>query len=527
MKRFTPVILLAILLFLTLSCNETDLKPTAIAPAKNLYWGDLHNHNAIGYARGSLERTYEIAESHLDFFCFTPHTYWHDMPVMPQNKHMKWVNGFKVTAANWEKVKRLANEYYKPGRFVSFIGFEWHSNSDGDMHMVYPGSDGDLQYIADVKELQKIAKQKNAILVPHHPAYKHLWRGQNWNSLDTSVSPVLEIFSEHGNAESDRAPNRYIRHSMGGRYTVNTLQWLLNQGVQIGVVASTDDHLGYPGAYGEGLIAVYADTLTRESVMEAIKARRTYGVSKDRIELDFRLNGHYMGESIPYTPKRSVYVNVKGKDVIDRVEILRNNQVIYRDHPIDRIPGADRWSQPVLCRIEFGWGPWGDLNMARICDWDFEVGVEGGTIQSATPCFQAGPYAEDRRNTLNLVDEKTCRVVSYTSRIQAFEERATNAIVLEIQGDPETKVTVNLKSPKNIAIVKSLEELSGSSDVFFTGPFSSESMLLHRLVFADNYQTEFKFTDNVKTDETQWYYARVTQTNGSLAWSSPIWMVSE
>jgi hypothetical protein len=58
-------------------------------------------------------------------------------------------------------------------------------------------------------------------------------------------------------------------------------------------VASTDDHLGYPGAYGEGLAAVYADSLTRESIMEALRARRTYAVNGDRIRLDFKLKRLY------------------------------------------------------------------------------------------------------------------------------------------------------------------------------------------------------------------------------------------
>jgi hypothetical protein len=43
------------------------------------YFGDLHNHNAVGYAQGSLERTFEIARNHLDFFAFTPHGHWHDI----------------------------------------------------------------------------------------------------------------------------------------------------------------------------------------------------------------------------------------------------------------------------------------------------------------------------------------------------------------------------------------------------------------------------------------------------------------
>ena len=36
-----------------------------------LFWGDLHNHNAVGYAKGSLERSIDIAREHLDFFAFT------------------------------------------------------------------------------------------------------------------------------------------------------------------------------------------------------------------------------------------------------------------------------------------------------------------------------------------------------------------------------------------------------------------------------------------------------------------------
>ncbi len=490
----------------------------------NLYWGDIHNHNAIGYAKGSLERSYDIARSHLDFFCFTGHSQWHDMPMMPQNKHLKWVRGFEVMKDNWEKVKRLANKYYEPGKFVSFIGYEWHSSSYGDVCIIFPGSQAGLDYIKDIEEFQKFARDHGAILIPHHPSYKQGWRGQNWSVLDSSVSPVVEIFSEHGNAESDNSPYRYIRHSMGGRYTQNTLQRLWQQGIQAGVVASTDDHLGYPGAYGEGLVAVYADKLTRESILQALKARRTYGVSADRIELEFHINGHWMGEAIPATFARKINVKAKGKDIIDRVEVLRNNEVIYRDHPIDRKIGPLSWEKPVLCRIEFGWGPWGDLDMARVCDWRFGVTVSDGRIISVTPCLQSGPFDEERRNKITPISDRNCEVVSYTSRMQAYEERATNSIILEIHGSPKTQLTVALTQPAKMAITKSLKQLAESSDIEFTGPFTSESMLLHRIVFSENYRTEFEFTDKRRTKKTDYYYVRVVQSNGSLAWSSPIWL---
>lgn len=493
---------------------------------KNIYWGDIHNHNAVDYARGSLERSYDIARSHLDIFCFTGHSQWHDMPIMPQDKHQKWIRGFEIMQQNWTKVKQLANDNYEPGQFVTFIGYEWHSSSYGDVCILFPGSEAELLYEKNFKEFQKFAVNQKALLIPHHPAYMQNWRGQNWEALDPKVSPVVEIFSEHGNAESDRAPFRYIRHSMGGRYTKNTLQWLWQQGVQVGVVASTDDHLGYPGAYGEGLVAVYADTLTRESIFEAIKARRTYGVNADRIELDFRLNGHWMGETIPFTAERSISVKVKGKDLVDRVEVLRNNKVIYRDHPVDRNLKKKRWDKPVLCRIEFGWGPWGDLNMTRICDWQFNVAVKNGKIVSATPCFQSGPFDENRRNKLMMLDEKSCEITSYTSRKQAYEERATNSIILEIQGSPQTELTLQLTNPCVLSIEKSLQQLTESSAVTFTDAFTSESVLIHRLVFYEHYQTEFEFTDKLGSDMTDWYYVRVMQANGSLAWSSPIWVES-
>src|SRR4051812_18067267 len=57
---------------------------------RQLFWGDLHNHNAVGYAKGSLERSIDLARAHLDFFAFTGHASWHDMPMMPGDRHMLW-----------------------------------------------------------------------------------------------------------------------------------------------------------------------------------------------------------------------------------------------------------------------------------------------------------------------------------------------------------------------------------------------------------------------------------------------------
>jgi len=41
-----------------------------------IFFGDIHNHNAHGYGQGSIERSVEIARTHLDFFGFTGHVAW-------------------------------------------------------------------------------------------------------------------------------------------------------------------------------------------------------------------------------------------------------------------------------------------------------------------------------------------------------------------------------------------------------------------------------------------------------------------
>lgn len=505
------------------TCPQCTAPGDDDAVQKEIFWGDIHNHCNVGYARGSLERAYDIAGSLLDFYCFTPHSQWHDKPG--DSTLDKFTEGFEVTRQQWDKVIRYANEFYKPGEFVSFIGYEWHSSTYGDVCIILPGQDGELAYLEDIRAVQQFARQHDAVLIPHHPAYQQGWRGQNFSFLGAvDVSPVVEIFSEHGNAESDRAPYPYIRHSMGGRYTKNTIQYLWEQGHQVGIVASTDDHLGYPGAYGEGLAAVYADTLTREAIMEAIRARRTYGVTADRIELDFRLNGHWMGETLPAASRRNIHVNVKGKDVIDRVEVLRNNKVIYRVHPVDEDTDGSSWQKPVLCRIEFGWGPWDFFNLDRVTDWEIEVSITGGEILSATPCFQSGPYDEKRRNRITHLDEHQCRFISYTSRKQAYEERATNSIVLEIQGSEKTALELSLAKPVLMEQKKILGDLAVSSDILFTGAFPSESIMIHRLVFDEHYRTSFEIRDRHHAENTDWYYVRVAQSNGSLAWSSPVWI---
>ena len=106
--------------------------------------------------------------------------------------------------------------------------------------------------------------------------------------------------------------------------------------------------------------------------------------------MDFRLNGHVMGQELAYVKKREVAVIVTGWDQVDRVELLKNNRVIHRDFPMDRVPYRSSWDRPVLVRVEYGWGPWAALGADRTADWDLHLSVDGGRLEAVQTCFQSG-----------------------------------------------------------------------------------------------------------------------------------------
>jgi len=490
----------------------------------NIYFGDLHNHNSVGYARGSLGRTFEIARNHLDFFAFTPHGYWHDIGHYENSIENKWLKGFEVTKRRWPEVLELVRKYDEPGRYVPIAGFEWHSTSLGDYHIIFPDLKGEYIRFDDLREFQQFAKQRGAIMIPHHPANRLGHRGTDITMLDPEVSPVIEIYSEWGSAEYDRAPYPYIRHTEGGRWTRNTLQHFLANGYRLGVIASTDDHLGYPGAYREGLTAVLATELTREKIFDALRNRRTYAVTGDRIRMDFRLNGRLMGQEMPYIRERELTVNVTGWDQVDRVEILKNNRVLHRNFPMDRVPNAQSWNKPILLRFEYGWGPWPALDMTRICDWDIHITLEGGVLEEIQTCFQAGPLDEERRDRIIKKTERYLHLQSFTALREQFEDISTKAVVLKVLGGPDTRVTITLEAPTKVSLSQTFQQLAESGEMLFTGDFPKESAMLHRLVFNDHYETSYKVSDTDEGKDLNWYYLRVVQANEQLAWSSPIWV---
>jgi hypothetical protein len=497
---------------------------TSDGSGSKLFFGDLHNHNAVGYAKGSLERSIDLAREHLDFFAFTGHASWHDMPLMPENRHLLWVNGFKVHSEHWPKTRKLIREA-NDERFVALLGYEWHSSSFGDYCLIFPEDQGDLFLPDDVEKLLDFADSKHALAIPHHVGYKQGWRGANFSHFRPAVSPVVEIFSEHGCTESDRAPFPMIRHSLGGRSTANMIVRQLKKGLRFGFVASSDDHLGYPGAYGEGVCGVWAESLTAEALIEAIRARRTYALTGDRIVMEVSLNDQPMGSQMAAVADRQIDVRVEGQDSLAAVELVRGGRVIERYFPEDHVDGPPKLPGRVKCRVQFGWGPWANLNLARICPWDMTLRISGGRFHRALGCFQSAPFGEELRDRLRVVSDTELHLRSFTTREHCFAEDPTKAVVCELEGGPDAVLSVELREPSKQTTSARLADLAADNVVEFTGGFTSESFIISRLVGPSEYSATIRWQDRAdKRPSADWYYVRATQHNGHMAWSSPIWV---
>ncbi len=288
------------------------------------YWGDIHIHTRWSHdAIGRFPYEYARDVSGLDFAAVCDHA--------------------ESAIQYWQHLVDLANEHNDPGRFVTFVAYEnGLAHPSGHYNTYYIGAEGNCyvksDFDGDIEKLNPMLDPEDAMNLPHHT-------GIGWNrppsstavdfsKLDERYSPVLEIYSHHGQSER-YAPDHvnayeFNRWHKPGRRTNRSLpghfaQDAWRMGKRLGVIASSDDHYGQGGLDFEGIAGVFAGELTREGVWRGIRGRHCYGTTGERILIDFSVNGTEMGQE---TTARSgedlkISIAVHGTNVLARVELLR------------------------------------------------------------------------------------------------------------------------------------------------------------------------------------------------------------
>lgn len=155
------------------------------------------------------------------------------------------------------------------------------------------------------------------------------------------------------------------------------MQYGLEKGYIFGVLGNTDHHSAHPGTYGRGLTGVWAESLTRQAVWEALNARRTYALTGDRIHLAYSLNDAPMGSVLAPTPSRELNITVRATAAIDCVDIIRNNELIKRFSACD-VPQQDPGdSVRTHVYLELGWG----IPVIRCTGMSMCVSRQGGSYR--------------------------------------------------------------------------------------------------------------------------------------------------
>ena len=291
-----------------------------------LFWGETHVHTSISADSAAINSciprprgVYDYARntSDLDFCMVTDHS---------EN----------IVEEDWKETQAAAEECYEPHRFVTFSGFEATHDplrEDGDKNVYFFTDDRDVVNHGSTEDLYKRLKESRgkAMVIPH----QH-WR-TNWELHDPELERVVEIYSHWGcglsvGSDLPMIPVTRLRLE-------NYMSHALEKGVRTGFIASADHSFGHPGddfwwglsSYNGGLAAVYASSLTREGVWDALWQRRCYATTRARILLEVEINGRPMGEelSVDRGDARHISVSAYGTDVIEKVEIIKNARVLY------------------------------------------------------------------------------------------------------------------------------------------------------------------------------------------------------
>jgi hypothetical protein len=316
-----------------------------------VFFGDLHQHSEIsgcGRRNGRVDQNqhYTRFVRGLDFMCTIDH-------AEHQNDH------------TWHMTQMAAGMHNRPGEFVTFSGFEWTSEFDGGGNL-YRGhynavfrdvGKGDYYFSASDPRYNTplelwdalkacVGGAENVLTFAHHTSRRMAWL--TWNYYDPDMAPLIEIAQARGSYEYEGCFTGLELDNDCTRVRGHYIRDGLNRGMRWGFVASGDHG-------GRQLVAVFAPRLDRDTIFDSLRNKRAYATSGERIFLDVRVNGRFMGEEF-FVRKKSRKVEMKavGTAPIVEVDVIRNGRSVRKWVPKNKnVDLVWEDNEPLTCRENY------------------------------------------------------------------------------------------------------------------------------------------------------------------------------
>ncbi|HET6454199.1 MAG TPA: DUF3604 domain-containing protein [Armatimonadota bacterium] len=472
-----PVIIRISASFGELTAISPPIEVTAESSEYRPLWGDLHGQSEETIGTNSIE----------DYWTFA-----RDWAFLDFCGHQG--NDFQITPEFWRRVKDTAAEFHEPGRFITIPGYEWSA--------VHPnGGDRNVHFLEDDPEIFRSSRWQAPDAPPEneandaHQLFDRLeWtdgivvahvggRPANLAFHDDEIEPLIEVASAWGKFE-----------------------WMIEDafqmGYKVGFCAGSDDHKGRPGAsypgrsffgwYG-GLTCVYAKELTRGAIFEALRARRCYATTGQRMMLRVSCDGHVMGEEYRAKGPRHISIRAIGTAPIERIDLFRNIELLAS------------WPEKIersANRIRISWGGARIRGRGRNAEWDSFLEVRGSEILAAEPYAMDSP-AETVSLEGNRVTWRSCTAGD------------DDGVILTL-ANPESAV-IHFECPLLETEVRATD-LPVRADLGGVGLH----VTFEALPLASEHCVSVEFVDQDQRSAAYW--VRVTQSDGNLAWTSPIYV---
>jgi hypothetical protein len=290
-------------------------------PQLRLYFGDIHGHSTVSDGTGTPADYYRFARevSGLDIAALTDHADYGTV---------------RVEDSWWDRIRQVTNAANEPGRFVTFLGFEWTNWVHGHRNVYYRDGEGPLFRSIDPEsdspqKLWNLLEPFEAMTVAHHV-------GGGPVRVDWSIAPgpqehLVEICSVHGVCEHYGC-DKCIYSPVKGSFVRDALKL----GYRLGIIGSGDTHDGHPGqrsmgAVTTGIMGVYSPELTREAVWDALKRRHVYATTGSKIILNFQVARSPMGSETEWDLSDGgvpIMFRAVGCALLQSVEVIRNGEVV-------------------------------------------------------------------------------------------------------------------------------------------------------------------------------------------------------